>query len=390
MKLSTFHIVIILFAFLHATTALVCRLLGLNDELVLTLFTMLMVAILCYRSHLSIEFTAVAIVLSNLAGYALGKGIASIVSWWECPVAEASVSSFVTTLILGYTLMYIFRNLKKNESEQRSQKDLVWIVMAVLMVFAARAVVMILGNRGLLNTVINSDFLVYFSSSVFALMFVLFVFIGGYVITARKQAGSEKEKRHLAQFRYLKLSQQVNPHFLFNSLNILDSLVEDGQHAQARNYIKKLAALYRYMLKNEEEKLVRLKDELEFVDQYADLLQVRFQSGFRLEKQIDSESLNKYVVPCSIQLLIENATKHNCISEKDPLVITIKSDDVHVQVGNNIRPKVGGVNSTGMGLKYISTQYKDLSGKDVLINVTNEQFIVELPLLFLSFANAKP
>ncbi len=375
------HIIIAVFAIVHALTALVCRLCGIGDELLLTLLTMLMIALVCYGNSLSIELSAVSIVLGNLFGYALGRGIAILINNYIPSASSAALSSFLTTVTVGYLtcLMPVF--FKKETNRTRKNSDIVWIALAMVLVFVARATIVLLNDRGLLQGIVTSDSALYFFSSVIALLFVLFVFLASYVIMARRKAGSEKEKRHLAQFRYLKLSQQVNPHFLFNSLNILDSLVEEGQSDQARTYIRKLASLYRYMLKNEDETLVKLRDELAFVQQYSDLLELRFQNGFSLRENVDSACNGRLIVPCSLQLLIENATKHNRTSENDPLVINIDADGDRVRVSNELRPKFGDVNSTGMGLKYISQQYKDILGKDIKIEKTDNQFIVELPLL---------
>ena len=375
------HIVIALFAIVHAVTALVCRMAGIGDELVLTVLTMMMIALVCYGNSLSIELSAVSIVLGNLFGYALGRGIAHVIDNFVPIDASAALSSLLTTLAVGYLtcLMPVF--FKNETGRTRKNSDIVWMILAMALVFVARATILVLNDRGLLQGILASDFGLYFFSSVIALLFVLFIFLAGYVIMARRKAGSEMEKRHLAQFRYLRLSQQVNPHFLFNSLNILDSLVEEGSSDQARNYIRKLASLYRYMLKNEDETLVKLRDELSFVEQYADLLKIRFQNGFSLIQNVDPACNGRLIVPCSLQLLIENATKHNRTSENDPLVICIEASGETVRITNELRPKVGNVNSTGMGLKYISQQYKDISGKDILIQKTDKQFIVELPLL---------
>lgn len=375
------HIVIAVFAIVHALTALVCRLCGIGDELLLTLLTMLMIAFVCYGNSLSIELSAVSIVLGNLFGYAFGRGIAALIVNYIPSTASAALSSFITTITVGYLtcLMPVF--FKKETNRTRKNSDIVWMVLAMVLVFVARATILLLNDRGLLQGIVTSDSALYFFASVIALLFVLFVFLASYVIMARRKAGSEMEKRHLAQFRYLRLSQQVNPHFLFNSLNILDSLVEEGKNDQARIYIRKLASLYRYMLKNEDETLVKLRDELAFVQQYSDLLEVRFQNGFSLRENIDPACNGRLIVPCSLQLLIENATKHNRTGENDPLVISIDAAGDRVRVSNELRPKFGNVNSTGMGLKYISQQYKDISGKDIKIEKTDNQFIVELPLL---------
>ena len=186
---------------------------------------------------------------------------------------------------------------------------------------------------------------------------------------------------HPAQFRYMKLKQQVNPHFLFNSLNILDCLVCEQRTEQASAYIHKLAGIYRYMLQNEEETLVRLREEMAFVGMYVDLLQVRFPEGFRVETDIPDEAMNRHVLPCSVQLLIENAIKHNSVGADRPLVIRIVAGAGAVTVSNNLQLKVSGTTSTRVGLNYIRQQYLDLSGIPIGIRRTDTEYCVTLPLL---------
>ena len=207
------------------------------------------------------------------------------------------------------------------------------------------------------------------------------VFMVDYALVARAVLRAERGKAHQAQFRYMKLKQQVNPHFLFNSLNILDCLVCEQRTEQASVYIHKLAGIYRYMLQNEEETLVRLHEEMAFVGMYVDLLQVRFPEGFRVETDISDEVMNRHVLPCSVQLLIENAIKHNSVGADRPLVIRIVAEAEAVTVSNNLQLKVSGNPSTRVGLNYIRQQYLDLSGIPIGIRRTDTEYCVTLPLL---------
>ena len=202
-----------------------------------------------------------------------------------------------------------------------------------------------------------------------------------YAITARRNAEKEKDRADLAKFQYLNLKQQVNPHFLFNSLNILDALVLDGQDKEASEYIHKLAGIYRYMLRNEEESVVTLRDEMTYVEMYRDLLKVRFQEGFNVKVSIPHDDMSRHVIPCSVQLLIENATKHNAVSPSRPLNVSVVSDGKTVTVTNNLIPKITEAQSSGLGLNYIRQQYKERSGKGIEIIRTNESYTVKLPLL---------
>ena len=207
------------------------------------------------------------------------------------------------------------------------------------------------------------------------------VYMANKAITTRLEMQAEREKANMAQYRYLKLKRQVNPHFLFNSLNILDCLICEEQTDKASTYTHKLAGIYRYMIKSEEEEVVSLRDELTFAQLYIDLLKVRFPEGFDVVIDVPEDKMARFVPPCSIQLLIENATKHNAVNTETPLIVHVKAEGEHVMVSNNIVPKVTKSQSTGLGQKYIRQLYMDMSGKSIDIRHTEKEYCVTLPLL---------
>lgn len=207
------------------------------------------------------------------------------------------------------------------------------------------------------------------------------IFMINYAITARHEMHKEREKANMAQYRYIKLKHQVNPHFLFNSLNILDCLICEEQTDRASSYTHKLAGVYRYMLKSEEEMIVSLRDELVFTDLYIDLLKERFPKGFIIERDVPESIMARYVLPCSIQLLIENAIKHNIADEDNPLKISIYTENDCIIVRNNVVPKVTKTPSTGLGQKYIRQMYLDLTGKQIGIESKDQIYKVTLPLI---------
>ena len=221
----------------------------------------------------------------------------------------------------------------------------------------------------------------YLASMVAQITIYCLVYMVNHAVTAQNKMLKERGKANEAQYRYQILKRQVDPHFLFNSLNALDCLVCEEKTEQASTYIHKLAGIYRYMIKSEEEQLVPLEDELKFVEKYVDLMKVRFPEGLRVEIDIPSGLMSRYILPCSIQLLIENATKHNVISAANPLVVSICSDGESISVTNNIIPKLTQVSSTGLGQKYIRQQYQNLCGKEIAISHDAKEYKVVLPLI---------
>ncbi len=373
--------IIHIFALLHAATALICRAMGITDELMLTLLTMLMVVLLCFRRGVHIEVTAAAVVIGNIAGYGIGFLSAWLLGRLSIPaLALFPLSTFLTTEIIGFSV-YGATALCKRDEARPDAKSMLWIIAAVVVVYMVRAAMSLIFNYHVFDENAISQQFLYFLSIFAALIVILIIFLAGYAVSARRKAEKEKEKRHLAQFRYMKLNQQVNPHFLFNSLNILDCLVTENKNEQASTYIHKLAGLYRYMLKSEDETIVKLRDEMEFCGQYVDLLLVRFPEGLEVSINIAPEYEKLSVVPCSVQLLIENATKHNSVSTDKPLRISIDAGPDGITVRNNLSPKLSHGSSTGLGLKYIRQQYNDLAGKDITITKGEDDFTVVLPFI---------
>lgn len=201
------------------------------------------------------------------------------------------------------------------------------------------------------------------------------------IFSIRRAMQHERERAALAQYRYVTLKQQVNPHFLFNSLNTLDGLVCEQRTSQASDYIHKMAHMYRYMLRCEVESLVPLREEIDFIREYVALQAVRFAGGFEVTYRISDEAMRRMVVPCAVYLLVENAFKHNAVSEANPLRIVIAVADDHLAIENNVMPKYARPASTGVGQKYIREHYRSLSSRDMLIDCDEHHYRVVIPLL---------
>lgn len=321
--------------------------------------------------------------------FAMRIGIVLLMStepFIDADVIGASMKVFSNSaalmIMIALNLLYIrLYDAKIRNHIKRWMKPVILILFMIIVSFIETLLV---GLR--ISTGINPDFgkefpMLFLTALLAEITVYCIVYMINYAIAARSEAKQAKGMANLAEYRYLKLKHQVNPHFLFNSLNILDCLVCEEKNEQASTYIHKLAGLYRYMLKTEDEQLVSLREELDFAQRYYDLLKVRFPEGLTIETSIPEEYMSRSVLPCALQLLIENATKHNTVSSARPLVIRITAHDGCVRVCNEIIPKVSKSPSTGLGLKYMKQQYLDLSGKDVDIQQTEETFCVTIPLL---------
>jgi LytS/YehU family sensor histidine kinase len=197
------------------------------------------------------------------------------------------------------------------------------------------------------------------------------------------QAEQLKKESIEAQFEVLR--NQINPHFLFNCFNVLSSLVYKDADTSAK-FIAQLSNVYRYLLYNQEKKIVQLKEELSFIDSYLFLLKIRFGDNIEIENSIDTESQDLYVAPAVLQMLIENAIKHNVVSRKNPLHVRINSINGFIVVTNNLQEKEMKEESTQIGLRNIQNRYEFLSNEKVLIEKSEKEFKVSVPLLQLTIS----
>ena len=177
------------------------------------------------------------------------------------------------------------------------------------------------------------------------------------------------------------LKAQIDPHFVFNSLNTLSYLITKKPET-AKFYNDTLAKVYRYILSNKDNDLVFLKDELEFITNYFYLIKIRFEDAVNMIIEIpDVKAENYLITPISLQMLIENTIKHNYFSGSAPLVIRINIQSNFVQVRNKIRKKEFQSGTSGIGLKNLKERYRLITKKDIHIYKENDEFIVKVPIL---------
>ena len=190
---------------------------------------------------------------------------------------------------------------------------------------------------------------------------------------------SEREKENI-QYQFDLLRSQVNPHFLFNSFNTLIALIDQDQPA-AVHYVQRLSDLFRNMLEYREETLIPLGEELSLLDHYVYLQKQRFRENLQIEIDISPTCMDTLVPPLTLQMLVENAIKHNVISRKNPLKIQVSDVHQHLIVSNPFQPKRQAPPSTGLGLDNIRKRYGLLTSEPVSAVQSSGKFIVTLPLL---------
>ncbi len=235
------------------------------------------------------------------------------------------------------------------------------------------------GHSCALNSRENIIFLII-SITITLLVNSIFAAIGFFHFWRTTIKEKEELKREGLAAEFETLKSQINPHFLFNSLNTLTSLIEENPQ-QATNFVQKLSGVYRYVLTQKDKELVSLKDEIQFIESYIYLNQIRFGKNLQTSFAIDTGLLDKKIVTLSLQMLVENTIKHNVISADKPLTIKIETKNDTLIVTNNLQPKQTMNDSNGIGLNNIVHRYSLLTSREVEITNDGIIFSVALPLL---------
>jgi len=272
------------------------------------------------------------------------------ISWLETPVKKTIVQIFV---FLGYSIIafiivqffnyYIWNNIAPSKSWESIIRSVPYTLM--------------------ISFIIS----------------LIFTAIGFFHAWKNSFIQAEKLKVEMMAYKYESLRNQINPHFLFNSLNVLSDLVYEDQ-AMAIKFIQQLSDLFRYVLDSRDKELVPLKDELEFIRSFTFLLKTRFEDKLVIDNDVHANS-DDFIVPMTLQLLIENAVKHNEVSEAFPLRIEIRKNKDYLEVENNLQLKNVGEDSKKTGLKNIIQQFAFFSDQPIEIIPTEKSFLVRVPIL---------
>jgi len=189
-----------------------------------------------------------------------------------------------------------------------------------------------------------------------------------------------QQEKELIAAQFESLKNQLDPHFLFNSLNVLNGLIEESPK-KASMFTTDLSKIYRYVLEHKDKSFVSLQDELTFSTAYLNLLSLRFEAGIQIDLEINDEQRKGFILPLSLQLLIENVIKHNVVSLRKPLLLKIYRKNDYLYVDNNLQKKKVLHGHSGIGLKNIQERYAILSDLPVYIEESDILFSVALPII---------
>jgi two-component system, LytTR family, sensor kinase len=291
------------------------------------------------------------------------------------------IYTFPTNILVLY-LLYIF---SFNAIQKKWKKTARFWFTIIGTVVIAIPLSLILSECFALLMPDNSIFLdkLFIANLIKDLIFVIIVLLSTFLLytTSERQKTLLENEKLIAdniRIRYEVLKNQVDPHFLFNSLNTLDGLIGMDTD-KAHEYVQHLSVVFRYAIGNKE--IMQLDDELNFTESYAHLMKIRYGDNFKIQYNIANDYRTWYIMPISLQLLVENAIKHNIISTKYPLTVKIETTaNDTIRVSNTIQAKNKAESGSGIGLSNLTERYRLLFQKEISITIT-DTFCVEIPLI---------
>jgi sensor histidine kinase YesM len=256
------------------------------------------------------------------------------------------------------------------------------IVVSILGIFLSRFVLVVVLEKMPLIEFLTNERPGYYESSLIIAIIISLIFYGIWYYKYRQETKVKEQKiiAGTASAKFDALKNQLDPHFLFNSLNVLTSLIEEDPH-QAQKFTTSLSKVYRYVLEQKNKDLISVEEELQFAKTYVKLLKMRFEDSIHLEIPEHSNNPEAKIIPLSLQLLLENAVKHNVVTSSKPLYIKVYEENGMLVVDNNLQEKQVVKKSSGVGLQNIRQRYGILTDRQVEVVKSNTDFRVKLPLL---------
>ncbi|WP_020596218.1 sensor histidine kinase [Spirosoma panaciterrae] len=311
--------------------------------------------------------------------------------WYLERSTDTMLRSDLIALTAGYicwnvTRWTVLKLQKQYPGLDNTRRRLIWmgILLPVLVNFAW--LIRQLAHMAFNNLPYLTQSLSSYTYSIGIQLFYHFVYFilyeGGYILREWQQAYERNERLKKAKLRHQldTLKSQINPHFLFNSLNSLSMLIYDSPR-QAEAFVDELSSVYRYLLRANDQELTTLSRELQFIRSYFQLLKTRYGAGVELIIRVDDDVLGHSLPPLTLQLLVENAVKHNVILPSRPLVIEIQTQANRLIVQNNLQRKNTAVLSNKVGLAHIAAKYRLLGQHGISIQEENGLFVITLPLV---------
>ena len=330
---------------------------------------------------LSVGVQIIVINYNNLSGYYVLEGV----QHFFLRLLRGTLLSLLASFFIAYPDLFMIQYLNRicPWGKKVIRRVTLQLIFAVVLAIIISTLITLFANslktytEDLMNVLINNA-LIYSVVNVF-MMSILEGWISFNESRQAKQI-ADNLQAELSQIKFEVLKSQINPHFMFNSLNVLSGLI-NKDIKKAQQFIDEFSHIYRYVLETIEQPIATVGKELDFTRSYLFLQQIRYGKDLSYSINIPADFLDLMLPPLSLQVVLENATKHNIVNEKKPLRIEIFSEGFYLVIKNNIQPKISTGVSTGLGLKNLIKRYSMISDKEPLFLVQTSHYIAKLPLI---------
>lgn len=332
-------------------------------------------------SGLAISVQLAIITYNHYSGYVVMGSISEFLQH----MFFGSLLSIIAGFLIAYPDLFIIRYLNKVVPWNKNIIKRILIQFSLTIAFAGVVAVLItlLSNflsdysDNLLHVIVSN--ILIFSVVNLIIMSVMEAWIL-FIDNHKTRQIADHLEAELSQIKYEVLKSQINPHFMFNSLNVLSGLINTDLK-KAQQFIDEFSHIYRYVLESIEQPVATLEKELDFAQSYLFLQQIRYGKNLTYSVCIPSDKLGMLLPPLTMQVVLENTTKHNIVNDKKPLHIDIEIDTNNLVIKNAIQPKVSKSRSNGLGLKNLQKRYAMISSQEPVFMVEAHYFVAKLPLI---------
>lgn len=300
-------------------------------------------------------------------------------------ISERTFIGFISSIVVAIPFIYIITLLNNHKpwGKYIIQRFLIELSLIIILSFLISSLVFTIINNFYKSIDLTDHSIVHWTL-IYSVTNLIFVSsLEGYLFFHESQKSkfeAAKLRSEIAGIKLEILKSQINQHFMFNSLNVLSGLLKKDPE-KAQQFIEEFSSIYRYVLESIEQPLTNLEKELGFVKSYLFLQQIRYGRSLSFSENISPDQLEKMLPPLSLQVILENAIKHNIVNEDRPLLIEMYSDGESLIIRNNFQPKISNIESSGLGQKNIKRRYQIICNQSPEFILENGFYTARLPLI---------
>ncbi len=331
---------------------------------------------------LSVGIQIIIITYNNLSGYYILDGVQHFLQ----RLLRGTLLSLLASFLISYPDLFLIQYLNRIYPWGKSILKRIPVQLGFTVLIAALIAVLITAFAHWIKAYTDDDIASVFITNIliYAVINIIVVAVFEawifFIESDRAKQKADHLQEELSQIKFEVLKSQINPHFMFNSLNVLSGLINKDVK-KAQQFIDEFSHIYRYVLETIEQPVATVGKELDFTRSYLFLQQIRYGDDLSYTINIPADLLDLLLPPLSLQVVLENATKHNIVNEAKPLRIEIFNEGQILLIKNNIQPKISKGNSTGLGLKNLVKRYSMISDKEPEFLVETNHYVAKLPLI---------